>query len=91
MVTSRINPRIVAARASTMPDDRLVAASALAALAVLLLMLLAGTATAEDAAPKCQDRACSASAAAQRDGALPYFPANTHYTSIKLSRAAPAK
>jgi hypothetical protein len=91
MVASRTAAKLIAARATAAPDDRLVTASALAALAILLLMLLAGTATAEDAAPKRQDRAGSAIAAAQNDDAVPHFPANTHYTTIKLTRAATAR
>jgi hypothetical protein len=91
MVGSRINPGMVATRVSAVPDDRLVTASALVALAILLLMLLTGAATAEDAAPERQDRAGSAVAAAQGAGTQPYFPGNTHYTPVKLSRAAPAK
>ena len=90
MVASRIYQRRVArARTATLPDDRLVVASALTALIVLLVMLFAGTAMAEDA--QRQDRAGSAIAAATSGGAVPFFPGNTHYTPVKLSRAAPAK
>lgn len=45
MVASRTQPRhATRTRAMARPDDRLVAASALMALAVLLMMLLAGMA-----------------------------------------------
>lgn len=90
MVVSKIDRRRAALRASALPDDRLVAASALAALTILLLMLLAGAAAA-DTAPGCQARTCSTMATANSGGAVPYFPGNTHYTPVRLSRAAPAK
>ncbi|HEV8388375.1 MAG TPA: hypothetical protein VGQ35_00955 [Dongiaceae bacterium] len=113
MAASRSVPRRTArCRAAAIPDNRLIVASAMVALATLLLMLVAGAAKADDVDYMCwevasgrlecetlqsveatcaaiagQHELCPAVVAAQAAGAATPYPANTHYTTVKPTRA----
>lgn len=111
MVALETCRRTATTRAASIPDDRAVVGSALTALAALLLMLLAGTAKAEQTALVCWNlengalecdslasvqATCEAidhkhelcAAGQSNSSATPlYFPGNTKYTAIKLTRA----
>jgi len=82
MVTHKIRRSAADVRVAKLHDDRAVVGCALTALAALLLMLLAGTARAEQ-----PDHAHELGIAAPTSSAAPhYFPGNTKYTPVKMIR-----
>ena len=82
MVARKIRRSAADVRVAKVPDDRAVVGCALTALAALLLMLLAGTARADQ-----PDHEHELGIAAQTSNAAPqYFPGNTKYTPVKMIR-----
>jgi hypothetical protein len=111
MIARKTRRTAAGSRVARSPDDRAVIGCAITALAALLLMLLAGTAKAEQpdlvcwklesGALECESRASIAAACAAIGGedelclaarnsssnAPHYFPGNTKYTAVTLTRA----
>ena len=83
MVAHKIRRSAADVRIAKFPDDRAVVGCALTALAALVLMLLAGTARAEQ-----PDHEHELGIAAQASSAAAphYFPGNTKYTPVKMIR-----
>jgi hypothetical protein len=79
MVARKIRRNAADVRVARLPDDRAVVGCALTALAALLLMLLTGTAKAEQ---------LEFGIATQTSSAIAphYFPGNTKYTPVKMIR-----
>ena len=84
MVAFKTSTSAATSRAATVPDDRAVVGCALTALAALLLMLLAGTARAEQ--PDHHEHELGIAAQASSAAAPHYFPGNTKYTPVKMIR-----